>query len=150
VAGKGAGSASKTYNLRITRVKYTAAPCSLNEPTNDSYTTPTPLVLGTAKPYAFCESPDTDWVKFTALAGKTYKIEANPVSPKVDIAVDAYSFNGTTYTYLGTFDSGFSGGAEGDNYTNATAGNLTILLAYYDYYGHYGSTNTYSAKVTQQ
>lgn len=142
----GAGSSTRTYSLRITRLKYLATACSVDEP-NDTTAAAKPITLGATKSYAFCEAPDLDMVKFTGAANTRYLIEASPVAGSVDAAIDVYQQVSGGFNYLGTIDSGFAGGAEASTVTMGSAA-ATVYLVYYDFNSTYGPANTYGARVS--
>lgn len=144
---RGTYAATRTYTLRVTRIRFMATACASDEVNGSFATAKVISTTGTTKSYAFCQTPDLDMVKFTTVANRQYNLQATAVSSRVDVAIDVYELDGGQYTYLGTIDSGWSGGAESAVLTAAPY-STTIYLVYYDYYGNYGPTNTYGARVT--
>ncbi len=143
---RGTYAASRTYTLRITRLRFTALACGRDEPNGTLAAAKTISTTGTTKSYAFCETPEVDIVKFSTVANRQYNLQATSVSPRVDVAIDVYELDGGQLYYLRTIDSSYAGGAESEIHPAASY-STTIYLVYYDFGSNYGPANTYGARV---
>lgn len=88
--GSGSGT-NYTYNLRITG----ASVCNNFEPNNNVYQAQ-PFMLGSTDTHAFCVAGDDDWVKFSAVAGMTYRIETLRLATNTNTTLALFESNGTT------------------------------------------------------
>jgi len=103
----------------------------------------------TAQQHTFHDVDDTDWVRFYGVAGKTYEIKAENVSPSADVVVVLYDTDGQTQLTnpdnIG--DNGING--EGELISWQCPSDGIYYAKVYEYYGNSGQDYSYDMRVYQ-
>jgi hypothetical protein len=99
---------------------------------------------GTAQTHTFHDSGDEDWIKFTALANKSYVIETSNVGTDHDAVL--FLHGSCTAPYLGSEDNAF-GQTLRLEWNSTSAGTYYVMLKQHDP-GVFGEETNYDVSVT--
>ncbi len=89
----GDGALSYTYKLSVIEVPEL---CNDAYEADDSVAQAHTFMVGSTEAHSFCVLYDSDWVKFTAKAGATYRIETLELAPWLSTRLYLYGSDGTT------------------------------------------------------
>ncbi|MDF7822635.1 PKD domain-containing protein [Pontiellaceae bacterium B12227] len=81
---------------------------------DDSYVQATPIYIGEPQTHTFHSSADEDWVKFFAVSGSLYYVEATQLGDNSDLMLDVYyhPFAGSPTNVYPDIDDGWDGAGE--------------------------------------
>jgi len=99
---------------------------------------------GTAQTHTFHDEGDEDWIKFSALAGKTYVIETSDVGAHHDAVL--FLHDSCSAPYLGSEDNAF-GQTLRLEWNSTTAGTIYLMFKQHDP-SQYGESTSYDVSVT--
>jgi subtilisin len=121
------------------------SPCAVDEPNNNIAGAKT-IPLGTTRTYAICTVGDKDFIKLTAVAGTDFVVDLTNVAANLDVVIEAFDANGSSF---GTLDETGRGGSESALLYELTPG--PIYVAVNEYLNNEAASNfTYNIKVTSQ
>ncbi len=157
------GDPDRTYDLRITQSVPTITSTPTITPTATNTSTPLPcpdiyepdntpaqatlFTIGSTQHHAFCVPGDQDWVRFTATAGLTYRIETLNLAATTDTYIELYDIDGATLLAFDD-DSGGEPNASLIIYTFNSAG--TYYVKARQFVSSQGDPGrTYDLRITQ-
>ncbi len=113
------------------------------EPDNNTSNTADMINIGEPQTATISSVRDTDWFKFTVAQSGDYQIEVSGVGRDVDIALELYASDATTF--MESKNDGFDGDPETISFANASPGNYLVKVTQT---GFFGSNTGYTLTLT--
>jgi hypothetical protein len=135
LTGRSSGSAGKSYHDYIKVYTTTPPPSGDSYEPDDTYSQATLISTdGTHQAHNFEPAGDHDWVKFNAVSGTKYTIEASNLGSGSDTYIYLYDRDGTTE--ITHDDDGGEGYASRIVWNCPTSGTYYMMIRHYDSSSH--------------